>query len=276
MEKILAIGEALEIFKSIWDSTSEFFYELVPRNFYDLMDKMAFLTSDFLAIGSNGKILDNSKKIAEAMVNLSNFIVWGILIFYAFKSLFGYFLSKRVESPWKLFVRMIVFGILANASFFICYTGIFFVENFTEYIREYVGEEKVSFSCLKEFILEEKIEIEEGNNKLYTFEAMMSVFIYFSTFLLAIFLGSRYILIKVLILFSPIFFVLGGFKGSENLFFYWGKKFLYLLMAQIVLTVILSVVNLCSFSYDGVSQILVCSMLFLMCKNFIKIILLKC
>jgi len=264
MGKALALGEAIIVIKGLWDSGEDFLTKLVPNDFYKSLDKLAFLDAEFLAIGNNGVIIDNTKKIAEAIMNLSNFVIWGILLFYAFKSLFGYFMTKRFDIPWKFFIRMIVFGILANSAFFICYTGIFFTENSTAYIRNYVGENKISFECMKDFVNEDVLNEE---NKVYTFDALASIFIYFSTFFLSVTLGGRYLIIKVLILFSPVFFVLGGFKESEKIFFGWCKKFCGLLVLQIFLIGILGVVNLCDLDGQLFSQLLICGMIFLFCKN---------
>lgn len=267
MGKILAVGEAVVVIKELWNSASDFFEKLVPKDFYKMLDDIAFLDAKFLEVSSDGKMLDNSAKIAEAILNLSNFVIWGILLFYAFKSIFAYFISKNSDVPWKFFIRIIIFGILANASVFICYTGIFLTENSTEYLREYIGKDKVSFSILEDYIVEEELGQEE---EVYTFDAIMSIFIYFSTFFLSICLGGRYILLKTLILFSPIFFILGGFKDSEKIFFSWCKKIVFLLFMQLFLCVILGVVNLCDSDEKLFSQLLICSMLFLISKNTVR------
>ena len=44
--------------------------------------------------------------------NLTNIAICGILLFYTFLSLFQYFLSKKMEMPWKIFVRTIVLFML--------------------------------------------------------------------------------------------------------------------------------------------------------------------
>lgn len=270
MGKAIAIGEAVIVAKEILEEFSGFFSNLIPNDFYKLLDQITFLNAKFLAIGSNGKILDDTEKIASAVMNLSNFVIWGILLFYGFKSLFGYFISKRIDIPWKFFVRIIIFGVLANASFFICYTGVFFAENCTDYIRSYIGEKNASFSCLEDYISESDLEDGEGDENGYTFNEIMSIFTYIGTFFISICLGARYILVKVLILFSPVFFVFGGFKDSEKLFFCWCKKFASLIFAQVFVCAILGTINLCNSDNKFLSQILICGMLFLGSKNIAR------
>jgi len=269
MGKAVAIGEIAIVLKEVIDSASNFFTESIPGNFCEMMDDLAFLTSGFLKLNSSGEFLDNTKNVADAVMGLSNLVIWGILLFYVFRSLFAYFLSKKTDMPWKFFIRIIIFGILANTSFFICYTAVFFAENSTAYIREYVGKKDVSFCLLEEYIEPEIIENDEESD-IYTMDVLVSVFIYFSSFFTAICLAGRYIFIKVLILVSPIFFIFGGFKISEKLFYKWCKIFLSLIFLQIFFSISLAVVGLTNESNDVILQILVCGMLFIFCRNILK------
>jgi len=267
MSKILSIGEAIIVIKEIFNSVSELFSEFVPSNFFELMDKMAFLSLDFLGFGSNGEILDKGFIIGEAIMKLSNFLIWGLLIFYGFRSLFSYFLSKKVDVPWKMFIRIVVFGILANSAFFICYTGAFFTENCTEYMRSYAGKDNISFSVYESYI---NIEEVEDDNEIYTFDALISIFIYFSTFFVCICLGARYLFVKILILLSPIFFILGGFKYSEKIFFAWCKKILILFFLQFIFSIGLAIIEFANYDGDLITAILICAFNIFLCRNILK------
>ena len=176
MGRALAFGEVIIIIKELWEGASDIFSENVPGELYDVMDKMTFLTSKFLAIDSSGEFLDKTNNIAEAIMGLANLFIWGVLLFSGFKSLFSYFLSKKVEMPWKFFIRMIVFGVFANASFFICYTGVFLTENCTEYIRSYVGESNISFSFLEYYVGGEIEDSDEEETDIYTVDVLISIF----------------------------------------------------------------------------------------------------
>lgn len=266
MSKIQVVIEKLAVIKELWDAGSSYFEKSVPNDFFRLMDKMAFLTSDFLGLDSSGEILDNTEKIAEAILSLTNVIMWGLLLFYGFRSIFSYFISKKVDVPWKAFIRIIVFGVFANASFFICYTGIFFAENSTEYVKSYVGDNNFSFSILEEYV-EVNAEVDDEERDVYSMEILISVCLYFSTFLTAVCLGGRYILLKVLILLSPVFFLLGGFRFSEKIFCMWCKTFFVLLFMQVFFACFLGSLNLLNIDNDMFLQILICSTLFIFCKN---------
>lgn len=269
MDKIIAAGELFSALKDFFTSISDSFSGSIPNNFYEMMNKMAFLTSEILSIDSNGKIFDKSYGLATSITNLANIVIWGILIFYGFKSMFAYFISKKPDIPWKFFIRMIVFGILANSSFFICYTGIFFAENFTEYLRRGVGEYDISFNFLEECTANDELNCDEEKS-IYDFDVLISVFLYFFTFFTALCLGGRFILIKVLILISPIFFVFGGFKESEKLFVKWCKTFAGLIFFQILICIILGVSRFCSFGDILSSKVFACALLLLSCKSIVN------
>jgi len=277
MDKIIAIGEAVMILKELWNSASDLFSKAIPDNFYEIINSLLFLTCKTLGIGASGNFIDKTQKLASSIMNLCSIVIWSILLFYGFRSLFSYFLSKKVDMPWKSFIRLIIFGILANSAFFISYTGVYFAENITECIKQAVGEENVSFSFLKEYVEEndieedvENLEEEENSEKVYTIEALISLFTYFSSFLLVVCLGGRYVLIKFLILFSPIFFIFGGLKCTEKIFFGWCKNFGILIFLQIFFEIILAVCNLYNEGNTEISQILICGTLLVMCKNIIS------
>lgn len=277
MSKILAIAEALACLKELWDSASEFLTEVVPNNFYELMDKLAFLDANFLYIESSGKFLDKTQNIANAIMDLSNFVIWGILLFFGFKSLFSYFISKKVDIPWKMFIRVIIFGVLANSAFFICYSGVFFAENCTKYIREYAGESNTSFTFLEECIDKNDLETEKDEEKqlnIYTVDALISLFIFFSSFLLSVCLGGRYILLRVLMLLSPVFFLACGIRDGEKMFIRWCKVFFSLLFMQVIFAVSLGVVSFMGSKDNTMVGILLCALLLLFNKfvfGFLKL-----
>lgn len=267
------MSELVEILiagKEIIDSFSDLMVEAMPDNFCDVLNELAFLNADFLGIASNGTLQGKLQDVAYAIKNLSNLLIWGILLFVGFKCVFSYFISKKEEVPWRFFVRMIIFGILANSSIFICYTGVFLTENCTEYIREYSGKNNISFSFLEEYFEKTDELNEEENMDIYTFDALVSSFIYFSSFFTAICLGARFILIKSLILLSPLFFIAGGSKSSEKIFFKWCKIFFSLIFLQIIFCAVLGVTKFAIKGDDLISSVLVCGILLVFCKNIIS------
>lgn len=273
MSKITAIAEFAIVAGEVVDTVSDFFSETVSSEFFKMLNDFAFLNAKFLGINEKGKFFDGTEVILRGVLNLTSVFLWGILLFFCFKSIFSYFLSKKVDIPWKIFVRGVVFWILANASTFICFSGIFFAENLTEYIREYVGKKVVTFEIIEENI----VDIEPSDDEevdVFDFNKLLSVFVYFSSFALSISLGIRYLIIKALIILSPIFFCFGIIKSTEKIFFLWGKMFLGLVFLQFIYAVILGIVSNINFGATLYFNVLICAMEILFCKgifSFLKL-----
>ena len=276
MGKIEAIIATIMAVKEGTDELGKLFSVSISNEFYDALDKITFLNNETIGINSYGKIIDETSAIGEAMCNLGNLAIWGVLLFYCFYGLFHYFLSKKFEMPMKVFIRSIVFGILVNSSFFVCYSAIYFTENITQYIIEYCGG-KTSFSYVESAKDELKLEVDNDGEEISVFsmEDLVKVANYFMTFILGIMLGCRFILIKALTLFSPVFFAFGCSTITEKLLKKGMILYLGLLSFQIILVVILEIFKRINFGEDAILQIMLISMMMLsvkMTKKYFKTI----
>lgn len=268
MGKVEAIAAIAFSGKEIIEGIFDFFKKSVSSDFYNSLDKLTFLTNSSLGLSETGSIVDDSRVFGEAICNLSNIVIWGILLIYGFLLLFQYFLSKKIEIPWKMFIRAIIFLVFANAAFFICYSLVFFAENITEYIREFTGG-GIDFSVLNNDTIKIKESMEEMN--VFNMEDLMKITSYFLIFILSITLGMRFILIKAMIIFSPVIFCLGCFDLTEKIFFKIGALFIKLIFYQVFIVVILGVFSKVNFAGDSILSILSISTIFLGIKLAKKI-----
>ena len=187
---------------------------------------------------------------------------------YLFLCLFGYFLSKRIEIPWKIFIRTIICGVLISASFSICYFAIYFTENVTQYIIESCGG-NTSFSCLEDRSYELDMTVDEKSENIFIMDELIKIAMHISLFLLNVATGIRFIVIKLFILFSPIILALGCSINTEKAMFKFVKIFIKLLLYQIVVVVILEVVSRANFIDESILRILVISVMAI-CIRFVK------
>ncbi len=272
MGKIEAIIASIMAIKEGADELGKLFSVTISGKFYSAMDKITFLDSKALGIGSNGKIIDGTSTLGEAVCNLSNLVIWGVLLLYCFYGLFHYFLSRKFEMPMKVFIRSVVFGILVNSAFFICFSAVYFTENITQYIIEFCGGE-TSFCYFENAKddLQLEVDTDSDNVNIFTAEDLIKVSNYFMTFVLGIMLGIRFILIKVLIILSPIFFALGCSTITEK----WLKSgvilFLKLLSFQVVAVIVLEIFKKINFGEEAILQIMLISAMLLSVKAIKKI-----
>ncbi len=272
MEKLEIIIATLMVLKEAGEEISDWFSVSISEEFYSALDKITFLTNKSLGLSGNGTITDATSTLGEATCGIGNLIVWGILLYYCFCSLFQYFLSREVEIPWKVFIRSIIFGILINSSFFICYQAVYFAENITLYISEYCGG-KTSFSYMETFSDELDLETDEGLEEIsiFSMNELIKVSAYFMTFVMSVTLGGRFIIIKALIILSPILLAFGCSKLTEKILTKSGKLFLKLLGYQIVVVIVLEIFNNLSFSGDAILEILFISTMLVAIKFAKKI-----
>ena len=253
MGKLESITAIILAGKEVFEGVADFFKVSISGDFYKSLDKITFLTNETLGLSSSGSIIDATKSIGEAVCSLSNIVIWAFLLVYGFCSLFQYFLSKKVTVPWKMFIRSIVFLAFVNAAFFICYTLVFFTENITEYIVSYSGDD-ISFAFFDNDNMKIDKEIEEID--VLDMDDLMKLSSYFFLFAFSIILGMRFLLIKTIIIFSPIILCFGCFELTEKVFFKVGVLFLKLLFYQVFITVVLEILSNVNFSEDGILNIL--------------------
>lgn len=271
LEALVAMGIST---KEIIDGIQDFFNTSIPDTYYDSLDKLAFLDCKMLGITSDGYITDSTKVIGEAICNLSNLVVWGILLFYLFLSLFGYFWSKRMEIPWQIFIRIVICGVLINSAFFIAYSGVYLIENTTDYIVEYCGG-NTSFSYMEERVSTLDIVVDEEIKNILVMDELLKVSMYVSVFFLNIVLGIRYVLIKFLVLFLPVIIAFGCSKITEKIFFKSVKLLAKLLLYQVFMVVFLEIAFKMNFISDTINKILSIGIMWLcigvikkMCENY--------
>lgn len=260
MGKLEVVIATLMALKEAGEEISDCFSVSISEDFYSALDKITFLTNKSLGLGSNGTITDSTAMLGNATCGLGNLIIWGILLYYCFCSLFQYFLSREVEIPWKVFIRSIIFGILINSSFFVCYSAVYFTENITLYISEYCGG-KTSFSYIENSKSELDLEAEEDIEEIdiFSMDELIEIVAYFMTFILGIVLGARFIFLKAIIILSPLLFAFGCSKVTEKIFIKSGRLFLKLLVYQIVVVVILEIFKNLNFTENAILQILLVS-----------------
>lgn len=265
IEAIVAIGMGI---KEILGEVVNFFGTSIPNGYYDTLDLLTFLNCETIGFSSDGRIIDSTNVIYEAIYGLSNFVVWGILLFYLFFSLFGYFLSQKIVIPWENFIRLIICGVLINSSLFICFSAVYFTENATDYIIEFCGGE-TSFSYFKDMSGDMDIIIDEELENDFSIDGLIKFVTYILMFCFNIASGARFILVKTFVVFSPIVFALGCNKNTEKILIKLFSFFIKLLVYQVVVAVILEVVSRLNINSSETLRIIVLSTMVIFIR-FIK------
>jgi len=269
MGKVNAIIEIAIVAEEIVETVSDFFSGTVSDEFYETLNKFTFLTTDLFKINNVGKFIGSEARAANTITNLVQVFLWGLLLFYGFRCLFSYFLSKKIDMPWQTFIRTIIFMVLINSAYFICFSGVFLSENITSYIREFLGRDMISFEVFDEAI--NRIDVCEDND-VFNIESFSIICAYFSIFVMFVFLGARFLILKILILSAPLFFCFGAFKNTEKIFYRWLKIFVSFLLFEILICLLIFSVNGLKEVDTAIFNIMISSMGILISKIFSNIL----
>jgi len=248
-------------------------FSSIDNSLYGLLDKFVFINSDILNDSYFSKIFGFDSQ--SGILLIANSLVFGFLIFYGFRLLFAHLGITNSERPSKFIFRLIIFGICMNFSLFICDEIIYINSLFSNTIR-IVGENiynlDINFSTLINK-LNSVISYNENTLDIFSLDGILKSLISFGIIGLLITYAIRYILVKVLVLFSPFAFICLSTEPSSIIFKSWFKTFLSLLLIQDFVSIVLLLVFSLDLSPTNYfSKIILIASIFILIKsnNYVK------
>lgn len=241
MGKGAAIAEIGIIVSQVIKEINETFKETISDDFFKVLDKLTYVTNEELGLNSFGSFSGDIKTIAMEILLFSNLVLWGIVLAYGIRCFTGYFFQHKNEQAWNFFIRLVIIWILTNGAYLLCFQMVNVTENITEWIRSIGGMENTSFIKVEERIerLDLRVDVESEDETIYSMESFLQIIFYFLITAVSFSLGVRYLVIRILVITAPVFFVFAGSKFTENIFFKWLKMFIFGLSVQIFIPLIL-------------------------------------
>lgn len=214
----------------------------IDNQVYSILDKLIFITPEFLNDTNFKNIFGTNS--SSGILLLSNSFLIGFLIYYILKYFLSLITLSPSSSPYQFVFKLIIFAICMNSSFFICeqiISIIYIISSSICALGEDLFSVSISFSSLIQKI-NNAIYIEQSNINLFSIDGIMKTLI--STgFLTLIFSYSiRYILLKILLLFSPFAILCLSTPSTHFIFKSWAKNFFSLLFLQIFISLILIII----------------------------------
>ena len=244
----------------IIDTINSLFSSLVSsinNSLYTLLDTLAFIDSSIIDDSFFEKVFGSGYNVG--ILAIANALLFGIILYYSYSLFLSSFTSKEIEKPYQFIFKIIIFGILINNSLFICKQIIsinFLISNAIGEIGSHMFNIKLSFNSLISDVL---VVSKENSFTLFSFEGIMKGTISFGLINLLFSYSLRYIIIKILILFSP-FAILTLINNSTSwLFKTWLRTFLSMLFVQTFISLILLII----FSIGKYSASLLAQLLYL-------------
>lgn len=267
-----------EISSIISNTINEMFSKIfssIDNSLYTILDDFTFINSDILNDDYFIDIFGLSSK--NGILLIANSLIFGYLIYYAFKLLFSHLGVTQVERPGQFILKIIIYSICMNFSLFICDEIIYIVSMISSAIRQ-VGESlfdtKICFSTMIND-LNSVISIND-NLDIFSLDGIIKTLISVGLLNLVITYAVRFVLIKVFVLISPFAILSLCNKNTSILFNSWFKSFLSLMLVQVFVAIILLLIFSLNVSSNNIfSKFILIGAIFILIKanSYIKEIL---
>lgn len=96
-----------EIIIDTINSIFENLFSSIDNNLYSVLDEITFISSDIL----NDKTMENilGTSTSDGLLLIANSILFGFILYYAFKYLMSHITYTRIENPFGFIIKLIIF-----------------------------------------------------------------------------------------------------------------------------------------------------------------------
>ena len=230
------------------NSIFEMLFSSIDNNLYSVLDKITFINSDILTDKNFENIFGTST--SNGILLIANSLLLGLILYYGFKYLMSHITYQRVDSPFSFIIKIIIFGICMNFSFFILQFLLDLNSNISLAIRS-LGKNlfgsELSFSELINKI-NTNISIDTSSLNIFSVDGLIKSTLSLSLLNLVFSYSFRYIMVKVFILLAPFAFLSLSLDSTSWFFKSWLKNLFSLLFIQIIVSLVLLILFSLDFS----------------------------
>ena len=230
------------------NSIFEMLFSSIDNNLYSVLDKITFINSDILTDKNFENIFGTST--SNGILLIANSLLLGFILYYGFKYLMSHITYQRVDSPFSFIIKIIIFGICMNFSFFILQFLLDLNSNISLAIRS-LGKNlfgsELSFSELINKI-NTNISIDTSSLNIFSVDGLIKSTLSLSLLNLVFSYSFRSIMVKVFILLAPFAFLSLSLDSTSWFFKSWLKNLFSLLFIQIIVSLVLLILFSLDFS----------------------------
>lgn len=230
------------------NSIFEMLFSSIDNNLYSVLDKITFINSDIITDKNFENIFGTST--SNGILLIANSLLLGFILYYAFKYLMSHITYQRVDSPFSFIIKIILFGICMNFSFFIVQMILDLNSNISLAIRSLgknLFNSEISFSQLINTI-NTHISVDTSSLNIFSVDGLIKSTLSLSLLNLVFSYSFRYIMVKVFILLSPFAFLSLCLEYTSWFFKSWLKNLFSLLFIQIIVSLVLLILFSLDFS----------------------------
>ena len=224
-------------------------FSSIDNTTYAILDDITFVDSSIISDDIFKNILGISAN--SGILIIANTLLFGLLLYYSISLLISHITGSEIQSPKDFIFKAVIYGILMNASYFIC-EQIININSLISLAIRNIGEITYQKNiCFETFVNETNsfISISKSSFNLFSIDGIIKSFSSLGLLNLIFSYSLRYILIKVFILISPFSFLSLIYSKTKWIFSSWIKIIMSLLLLQDFIPIILLIC--CSFSYSN-------------------------
>lgn len=214
-------------------------FSSIDNNLYSLLDELTFINSDILTDKYFEDILGTSS--SSGILLIANTLLFAFILYYSIKYLLSHLTYDRIDKPSSFFIKMVLYAICMNSSFFIVELFIDLISYISLFIRS-IGEdlfqESICFSSLITNI-NTNISVDTSALNIFTIDGLIKGILSMSLLNLVFTYSLRYIFIKVFVIITPFAFLSLILSNTSWFFKAWIKNLFSLLCIQIIVSIIL-------------------------------------
>lgn len=217
----------------------ETLFSSIDNNLYAILDDITFINSDILQDKNFENLFGTSA--SNGILLIANSFLLAYILYYASRYLIAHFTYAQTEAPFSFIIKLILFGITMNFSFFLMEFILDLTSNVSLSIRT-LGENLFHKNiCFSELIttINTNIAIDTNSINIFSLDGLIKGTLSISLLNLIFSYSLRYILIKVFILLSPFAFLSLTLQKTNWFFRAWFRNLFSLLFIQIIVAIVL-------------------------------------
>lgn len=239
MENTTNSSNVTQIIIDTINTIFENLFSSIDNNLYEVLDDITFVSSDIL----NDKNFENifGTSTSNGILLIANSLLLAFILYYSARYLMAHFAYTKTETPFSFLIKLVLFGIGMNFSFFIIELILDLNSNISLAIRN-LGEELFGKPiCFSELIntINTNMAIDTNSLNIFSVDGLIKGTLTISLLNLVFSYSFRYVMIKVFVLIAP-FAILSLTLESTSWFFKaWFRNLFSLLFIQIIVSLVL-------------------------------------
>ena len=235
----------------------ETLFSSIDNNLYSVLDDITFINSDILHDKNFENLFGTST--SNGILLIANSFLLAFILYYATRYLIAHFTYTQTEAPFSFIIKLVLFGIAMNFSFFLVEIFIDINSNISLSIRN-LGENLFHKNiCFSELIttINTNVAIDTNSLNIFSLDGLLKGSLTMSLLNLVFSYSLRYILTKVFILLSPFAFLSLTLDKTSWFFKAWLRNLFSLLFIQMIVSIVLFILFSMVFSSSNLFTLFV-------------------